>query len=83
MAGKKAVMETAMSRFVMPFPVLFVPTILNYLLSKARLLPRNTIARNCLELSFCTVSLLVGLPLSVALFKQQSVIMAKDLEPEF
>jgi hypothetical protein len=40
-AGKKAIYETALSRFVLPFPVLFFPTILNYLISKMRLMPKN------------------------------------------
>lgn len=82
-AGKQAVFETALSRFVLPFPVLFFPTMLNYLISKIYLMPKNQVLRNCLELSFCTMSLLVGLPMSVALYKQQSTIQADQLEPQF
>ena len=82
-AGKRAIYETAISRFVLPAPVMFVPTILNFCMTKLRLMPKHQILRNTLELSFCTLSLLVGLPLSVALFKQQSVIKKEDLEPAF
>ena len=47
------------------------------------LMPRSKIIRNCMELSFCTASLLIGLPMSVALYKQQSCIKAEDLETKF
>jgi hypothetical protein len=38
-------------------------------MEKMRLMPRSKFLRNVLELSFCTASLLVGLPMSVALYK--------------
>jgi hypothetical protein len=69
-AGKQAVFETALSRFVLPLPVMFFPTVLNAIMVKLRLLPKNQVLRNCFELSFVTFGLLVGLPMSLALYKQ-------------
>jgi len=82
-AGRKAIFQTAMSRFILPLPVMFAPIALSSLFSMARLLPKNQALRNCMELSFCTIGLLFGLPMSVALYKQQSSILASELEPEF
>lgn len=80
-AGRKAVFETAMSRFVLPAPVLFGPAFLNLVLTKMRLMPKSPALKNILEMSLVTVSLIFGLPFSVALYKQQSMIEAVDLEP--
>ena len=82
-AGKRAIFETALSRFVLPAPVMFLPTFLNYAMTKMRMTPKNKVLRNTLELSFCTMGLLVGLPMSVALYKQQTVIKREELEPHF
>jgi hypothetical protein len=40
-AGQKAIKQTAISRFVLPLPVLFFPAIGNFLLEKIRLWPKN------------------------------------------
>ena len=76
-------MQTALSRFVLPLPVLFFPACCNFLLEKVRLMPRKIWARQILELSLCCMSLTVALPMSIALFKQRSVIQAEQLEEEF
>jgi hypothetical protein len=61
-------METAISRFILPFPVLFFPAVMNYGLERMRLWPKNNVASKLLELVLCTGSLTVALPMSIALF---------------
>ena len=47
-AGKKAVGETAISRFVLPLPVLMFPPMANMILEKLRLLPKSATANQLL-----------------------------------
>lgn len=68
-AAKRAIQETAVSRFVLPLPVLFFPAIMNYALVKVRLWPRNIVAGKLLETALCCTSLAVALPMSIALFQ--------------
>ena len=68
-AGKKAIMETALSRFVLPLPVLFFPALGNAVLEKMRLWPKNQAAGKCIELALCICSLTFALPMSIALFE--------------
>lgn len=67
-AGKKAIMQTSASRFILPLPVLFFPAFANALLTKMRLWPRNMILSKFFELSLCAISLTFALPMSIALF---------------
>lgn len=68
LAAKRAITETAVSRFVLPLPVLFFPAIMNYALVKVKLWPRNIVAGKLLETVLCCTSLAVALPMSIALF---------------
>ncbi len=67
-AAKKAILETAVSRFVMPLPVLFFPTLVNMALERGNLWPKNNKVSKALELFLCICSLTFALPMSVALF---------------
>lgn len=40
-AANKAIMQTAISRFVLPIPVLFFPALCNYLMERVKLWPKN------------------------------------------
>lgn len=68
-AGIKAIKETALTRFILPLPVLFFPAIGNFVLEKLRIWPRNMIAAKSLELILCISSLTFALPMSIALFE--------------
>lgn len=82
-AGKQAIYETALSRFILPFPVIFFPALTFSLLAKLKMVPKNSVAAKLLEASLCILSLTVSLPASVALFKQRAEVEAKDLEESF
>jgi hypothetical protein len=68
-AGRKAIMETAFSRFFLPLPVLFFPAVANFLLEKVGLLPKRNIPSKLLELVLVSLSLSMALPMSIALFE--------------
>lgn len=67
-AGRKAIFESAFTRFVLPLPVLFLPAIGNFLLESAKLWPSNLLRARMAELTLITLSLTVALPMSIALF---------------
>ena len=67
--ARKAIFLTALSRVVLPVPVLFFPAIGNYLLVALKLWPKNQKLAKSLEMILCLLSLTVALPMSIALFK--------------
>ena len=73
-AGQTAILQTGMSRFILPLPVLFFPALANIGLLKLGIWPRNVTLAKFAELGLCVLSLSVALPGSVALFKQQSML---------
>ena len=79
-AGKKAIMETAVSRFVLPLPVLFFPALGNAILEKMRLWPKGVVPGKLLELGLCICSLTFALPMSIALFEQRAMIKREDID---
>ena len=81
-AGKKAIKETALSRFVLPLPVLFLPALSMFLLEKMRLWPRGRNLSRVLELGLCMCSLTFALPMSIALFEQRAVIDREHIDTE-
>jgi hypothetical protein len=81
-AGKKAIYESALSRVVLPFPVIFFPSLALSLLSKLRLAPKGAFASKMVEFWLCVLSLTVSLPLSVALFKQQACLDISEVEAD-
>jgi len=73
-AGKTALLQTGLSRFILPFPVLFFPALSITALVKIGCWPRNSTVAKLAELGLCVLSLSLALPGSVALFKQQSML---------
>ena len=47
--GKEAVIKTALSRIILPFPPLLLPTIAFYLMKKRQILPKNRMAKILVE----------------------------------
>jgi len=75
-------LQTGMSRVILPFPVLFFPALCNCGLLKMGLWPKNTTLAKLTELTLCVLSLSVALPVSVALFKQQSMLTRDKIDVE-
>lgn len=81
-AGKSALLQTGMSRFILPWPVLFFPALTNVALLKLGVWPKNSTLAKLTELSLCVLSLSVALPGSVALYKQQSMLTRDQIDEE-
>ena len=71
-AGRQAIIQTAITRAVLPLPVLFLPALGHSLLSLIRLWPKNRLLSKFMELGLVAGSLTVALPMSVALFQNRS-----------
>ena len=82
-AGEKALFETVSSRMIIPFAVMFGPVIVLALLRQRKLMPTSKILSAMLEVSLCSGTLLISLPLAIAAFPQQSSISAAKLENEY
>ena len=67
-AGRKAIFESALSRFILPFPALFFPAVANLFLNSMGVWPKAAIAGKILETSLILVSVVVALPMSIAMF---------------
>ena len=80
--AKKAVNQTAISRYVLAVPIFIPPTFL-YMVERARLMPKNTYMRTALELSIIAVELYFAVPLAIALYPQTGSIKREELEEEF
>lgn len=68
--GKKAVLTTALTRFIMPIPPLLLPTLAFYYLENKHMIPKNKIAKVSLETTIFFASLSIAPPLACSLFKQ-------------
>ena len=79
-AGRKAILESAVSRFILPLPALFLPAIFNFILEGLGLIPSGAIAGKILECTIIAFSLTFALPLSIALFKQQTSIIDDKID---
>ncbi|PFH34752.1 tricarboxylate carrier protein [Besnoitia besnoiti] len=82
-AALQAVVQTAISRVVLPLPVLLLPypimSVFNALLPITR---TNAFLKVGMELSVIFGCLCVGLPLAVGMFPEYGEMDVKDLEPE-
>lgn len=86
-AGRACLAQVALTRVVLPIPILLVPP---FLLDAARAsralgpaMARSAAVRTGVELGIIAVFLQGALPFAVALFPQRGAIAAGDLEPEF
>jgi len=86
-AGRACLAQVALTRAVLPVPILLVPPfVLDALAASAALGPlmaRSAGARIGVELAVLSVFLQCALPPAVALFPQTGTIAASDLEPAF
>lgn len=82
-AGRKAVTETALTRCILPMPVLFFPAVSNLVLRKVGLMPKGSAAANLIELTLVLASLTFALPMSIALFQQRASLSRSQIDEEF
>ena len=80
--AKKAVLQTAISRVALVFPIFIPPTIYT-LLESANLMPKYRPFSIGIELSLLVVHLYCAVPLGLASFPQRGTIGVSELEPEF
>ncbi|XP_051473326.1 sideroflexin-5 isoform X2 [Apus apus] len=81
-AAKHALLETALTRVVLPMPILVLPPIIMSVLEKTSLLrsrPRMVLPVQSLV---CLAAFGLALPLAISLFPQMSEIETSRLEPE-
>ncbi|XP_054059094.1 sideroflexin-5 isoform X3 [Rissa tridactyla] len=81
-AAKHALLETALTRVVLPMPILVLPPIIMSILEKTSLLrsrPRMILPVQSLV---CLAAFGLALPLAISLFPQMSEIETSRLEPE-
>ncbi|XP_066041214.1 sideroflexin-5 isoform X4 [Chamaea fasciata] len=81
-AAKHALLETALTRVVLPMPILVLPPIIMSVLEKTSLLrsrPRMVLPVQSLV---CLAAFGLALPLAISLFPQMSEIETSQLEPE-
>nr|XP_021382474.1 sideroflexin-5 isoform X2 [Lonchura striata domestica] len=81
-AAKHALLETALTRVVLPMPILVLPPIIMSVLEKTSLLrsrPRMILPVQSLV---CLAAFGLALPLAISLFPQMSEIETSQLEPE-
>ncbi|XP_029450441.1 sideroflexin-5 [Rhinatrema bivittatum] len=81
-AAKHALIETALTRVVLPMPILVLPPIIMSVLEKTSVLrshPRLVLPMHSLV---CLAAFGLALPLAISLFPQMSEIETSQLEPE-
>ncbi|KAK3554417.1 hypothetical protein QTP70_023047 [Hemibagrus guttatus] len=82
LAARRAVLETAVTRIVLPMPILVLPPMLMAILERLPLLqthPRLVLPVHSLV---CLCAFGLALPLAISLFPQNSQIHVSQLEPE-
>lgn len=80
LAAKAALKDMAVTRFVLPIPLLALPSIGMSYLEKTPLLKANPRLNMPINMLLCSVSFIITLPATLAIFPQMSQIEVKDLE---
>ncbi|ESO85043.1 hypothetical protein LOTGIDRAFT_130996 [Lottia gigantea] len=82
-AAKKALIETAITRLVLPAPILILPPIIMSYIERTKFLKRYPKIHLPVNAFVCTAAFALALPVAIALFPQYSQISTKNLEKEF
>jgi len=82
-AGQHGLAQVALSRVLIPVPVLTIPPIAFHLLNKTSLLKRYPGMSIPTNLALITACLYIGLGPAIALFPQIGTISVSQLEPQF
>ncbi|XP_035761770.1 sideroflexin-5a [Neolamprologus brichardi] len=81
-AARHALLETALTRVVMPMPILVLPPLIMSALEKLPLLQRQKRLVLPVHSLVCLAAFGLALPLAISLFPQMSQISVDQLEPE-
>ncbi|XP_028994982.1 sideroflexin-5a isoform X2 [Betta splendens] len=81
-AARHALLETALTRVVLPMPILVLPPMIMAVLEKLPLLQRRRWLVLPVHSLVCLAAFSLALPLAISLFPQMSKISVTDLEPE-
>jgi tricarboxylate carrier len=82
-AGRSGLMQVAISRVLIPVPVLTLPPIALHFLNKATIMKRYPVLSIPTNLALITACLYIGLGPAIALFPQIGTLPTSSLEPEF
>lgn len=66
--GKKAVIQTGLTRYIIPLVPLLAPTLIFYYLENKHLIPKNRVAKLSIESLVFAASLAYAPPMGIALF---------------
>ena len=80
-SARKAVIQTAFSRMILPLPIFLIPGISMFLIDKMGMLPKAKLPKTALEIGVLIFSLWIALPLSVSLFPSKGEVSALEMEP--
>lgn len=81
-AAKKALKEMAVTRMILPAPILLIPPVVMTFMERTKFLRRNPRMHLPINAVVTTLSFAFALPLAIALFPQVSSIKRESLEPE-
>ncbi|XP_072532981.1 sideroflexin-5a isoform X1 [Salminus brasiliensis] len=82
LAARQALLETAVTRVVLPMPILVLPPMLMTMLERLPLLQRHSRLVLPVHSLVCLGAFSLALPLAISLFPQNSQIHVSQLEPE-
>jgi len=80
-AAKQALKDTAITRALLPIPLLTIPNMFMTVLERTSLLKNNPRLYMPFNLLICTVAFMFALPATIAIFPQMSQIDTSQLEP--
>ncbi|XP_077992316.1 sideroflexin-5-like isoform X2 [Glandiceps talaboti] len=81
-AAKSALLETAMTRAVLPAPILIIPPIIMAVLDKTAFMKARPKLNLPVQATVCTLAFGFALPMAISLFPQFKKVQLSTLEPE-
>ncbi|CAI2375289.1 unnamed protein product [Moneuplotes crassus] len=81
--GKKAVLRSAITRFLMPIPPLLLPTLTFYTLERLSLMPKAMFPKMLTQIIIFFIFLACGPTFACALFQQEASTSVSGLESHF
>uniref|UniRef100_A0A672KF61 Sidoreflexin n=1 Tax=Sinocyclocheilus grahami TaxID=75366 RepID=A0A672KF61_SINGR len=82
LAARHALMETSLTRVVLPMPVLLLPPLIMAMLERLPLLQKHSHLGLPVHSMVCLCAFGLALPVAISLFPQNSQIHVSELEPE-
>jgi len=78
--AQQAIMQSALSRVVLPIPAICLPGILLSFIQYMKIVPKSRAGSIVLELSVLSFAVWIGLPIALSIFPQRAKIPAGKLE---